>query len=74
MSDDVIDRTVDQLIRLHQGALERGNANWGAVRSGLAIVLDDLRLTSPSHPAIGRLREFIALNDALVAIRSLKAH
>lgn len=74
MSDDAIDRTVDHLLGLYRDALEQGNVNWRAARHGLTILLDQLSLSFPTHPAIYRLNEFLAFNDALNGAGSSNTH
>jgi hypothetical protein len=74
MINDDIDQCVGHLLGLYKGALEQGNANWRVVRHGLSIVLGELKLNSPTHPAVDRLSEFIATNDARDATRPLKTH
>ncbi len=55
---------VDQAIAINEQLLADRKISWLTSRQSLTIILNDLIDQSPSHPAVGRLREFIAWHDA----------
>ena len=55
---------VDRVTAVNEKLLADHKISWLTARQSLSIILNDLTELSPSHPAVGRLREFIARHDA----------
>ncbi len=59
MHDDPIDSTVDQLINLVDEHPVENALAWARHRRALMIVLNELRGSTPQHPAALRMHNFI---------------
>ncbi len=63
MLDDHIDMTVNQLIGLFDKRPVESVAAWYRLRPALLIVLDELSVSAPLHPAAQRIKAFIQSRD-----------
>jgi hypothetical protein len=57
---DKIDAIVARTMALTLEQLESNQIGWGAARDGVHKIHDDLVLDAPNHPALVKLRAFIA--------------
>ena len=57
---DEIDRIVEQTIANTLTILTTSQHKWSVAREGIEKIYDDLALRSPDHPALNRLKTFIA--------------
>ena len=62
---DKIDAIVDKAIAHTHEQLESSRVEWTVARVGLDKIHDALVLDAPVHPALDRLRDFIAEQDRL---------
>ncbi len=60
---DMIDRIVERTIANTSTILETSRQAWNVAREGIEQIHDDLALRSPGHPALERLKAFIAERD-----------
>ena len=61
--DPFVDEIVRRSIRHARLMLRQGAYDWPTVRKALRKILADLESRSPNHPALPRLRTFIASSD-----------
>ena len=64
---DLIDRIVEQTIAQALRLVTTSQQTWSVARAAMEKIYDDLALRSPGHPALGRLKTFIAERDRPVA-------
>ena len=64
---DLIDRIVEQTIAQTLTLVTSSQQTWSVVCAGMEKIYDDLVLRSPGHPALERLKTFIAERDRPVA-------
>jgi hypothetical protein len=60
---DVIDRIVEQTIANTLTVLTTSQQAWSVARAAIEKIHDDLARRSPGHPALERLKTFIAERD-----------
>jgi hypothetical protein len=59
--ETIVDRTIE-----HTGELLRADEiDWAVARAGLEKICDSLAAEAPDHPALARLRDFIAEQQRL---------
>ena len=58
---DRIDEIVEQAIAYTAPLVEASPERWSAARQGLRRIHADLLREAPDHPALSRLRAFVAL-------------
>jgi hypothetical protein len=66
---DEIERIVERAIEHTLALLANARAQWDVARDGLGKVHDDLALRAPGHPAVARLKAFVASQDQARAAR-----
>ena len=57
--EEIVDRAIEHTLTL----LETARAEWSVARKGLEKIHADLALRGPGHPALDRLKVFIARQD-----------
>ena len=60
---DMIDGIVEQTIANTLTIVTTSQPTWSVAREGINKIHDDLALRSPGHPALERLKRFIAERD-----------
>ena len=60
---DLIERIVEQTIAQTLTLVTTSQQTWSVARAGMKKIYDDLALRSPGHPALERLKTFIAERD-----------
>jgi hypothetical protein len=59
MIDGIVERTIAQTLRI----VTTSRQSWSVAREGIEKIHDDLARRSPGHPALERLKTFIAERD-----------
>jgi hypothetical protein len=54
---------VDKVLAVNEKLLANNAVDWPAARQSLCVLLNDLLDQSADHPAVARVRDFIALHD-----------
>lgn len=62
---DKIDAIVDRTIAHTRELLESSRADWSTARAGIEKVREALAVENAGHPALDRLRDFIAEQDSV---------
>jgi hypothetical protein len=57
---DMVEEIVDRAIEHTRTILAAAPYDWRIARKGLQIIHDDLARRAPEHPALARLKAFIA--------------
>jgi len=60
-----IEQIVDRTIASTSALLSEGPQSWSVAREGVERIYDDLELRFPGHPALERLKAFLADRDRL---------
>ncbi len=60
---DRIEEIVNRAIKHTLTILDSSRGGWSAARKGLIKIHDDLAFGAPGHPALARLKAFIAAQD-----------
>ena len=60
---DKIEEIVNRAIEHTPTTLKTSRGEWSVVRKGLERIHDDLAVAAPGHPALERLKAFIANQD-----------
>jgi hypothetical protein len=71
---DKCDEWVDRAIEFTIEAMEKDAVEWPAARAGLAKMARGLKGCPPDHPALDRIRRFIAARDSLLALKGRVRH
>ncbi len=57
--EEIVNRAIEHTLTI----LEASGAAWSVARGGLEKIHDNLAFGAPGHPALGRLKAFIADRD-----------
>lgn len=57
--EEIVNRAIEHTLTI----LGASRAGWSVARRGLEKIHDDLAFGAPGHPALGRLKDFIAEQD-----------
>lgn len=60
---DKVEEIVERAIEHTRPYLDASPDRWRAARQGLQRIYDDLARHAPDHPALSRLRAFVAQRD-----------
>ena len=57
--EEIVNRAIEHTLRI----LDASRGGWSVARRGLEKIYDNLALGAPGHPALDRLKAFIADQD-----------
>jgi len=57
--EEIVNRAIEHTLTI----LETSRGEWSVARKGLERIHDDLAFAAPGHPALDRLKAFIADQD-----------
>jgi hypothetical protein len=57
--EEIVNRAIEHTLTI----LESSRGEWSVARKGLGRIHDDLAFAAPGHPALARLKAFIADRD-----------